>query len=146
MLKTPRGPSSRVSEPWALIVCRIGGRPFAARAQDVGGVWPWAEATPVPSGTPRVSGIVRRGEEILPVYDLASSLKVQVKGARQLCLIAKHRDGPMAICIDEEIPSLHTVDPSLIATAADPELLGTCQVGAETVPIYSLTRLNGILS
>jgi chemotaxis signal transduction protein len=146
MLKTPRGPSSKVSEPWPLVVFQIGGQLLAARAQEVGGVWPWAEATPVPSGTPRVSGIVRRGEEILPVYDLAGSLKVQIKGSRRLCLIAKHRDGPMAICIDEEIPSLQTVDPSLIATTAESDQLGTCQVGAETVPIYSLTTLNGIRS
>jgi chemotaxis signal transduction protein len=144
MLKTPRGPSSKGPEPWPLVVFRVGGQLLAAKAQEVGGVWPWSDPMPVPSGTPLVRGIVRRGEEILPVYDLADSLDVEVKGARRLCLIAKHRDGPMAICIDEEIPSLQTVDPALIGAATgESHLLGTCQVGAETVSIYSLATLNG---
>jgi chemotaxis signal transduction protein len=91
-----------------------------------------------------VRSIIRRGEEILPVFDLAGRLNVTVRGSRPLYLIVRHHDGALAICIDEEIPSLHTVDPALIHTRqGEAGQVGTCEVGSETVPIYALSKLTG---
>jgi chemotaxis signal transduction protein len=147
MLKTtPHGPNSKHVRPWPLVVFQVGGRWLAARAEEVGGVWPWqTTVVPVPSGTPFVSGIVRRGEEVLPVFDLAGRLDVRVKGTKPLCLIARHRDGPVAICIDEQMPSLHPVEPGMIQqpSVSESDVIGRCQIGEETVPIYSLMTLNG---
>jgi chemotaxis signal transduction protein len=145
MLKTARGPTSKVERPWPLVLFYVGGRVLAARAEEVGGVWPWQTAIPIPSGTPFVTSLARRGDDILAVYDLAGKLEVSVKGARPLCLIARHRDGLVAICIDEQIPSMHSVEPAMIETqsGAEPDILGKCRIGAETVPIYSLKTLNG---
>jgi chemotaxis signal transduction protein len=146
MLKTPHGPNSKHVRPWPLVVFQVGGRSLAARAEEVGGVWPWKTiVVSVPSGTPFVKGLVRRGEDVLAVFDLAGRLDVHVKGRNPLCLIARHRDGPVAICIDEQMPSLHPVEPAMIEKLSEPELdvIGRCQIGEETVPIYSLTTLNG---
>jgi chemotaxis signal transduction protein len=146
MLKTPRGLTSSARredrEPWSLVVFRIGGRLMAMKAQEVGGVWPWPGSVPVPSTTPWVCGIVRRDEDILPIFDLAGSLHVTVKGAQPLCLIVRHRDGPVAICIDDDIPNLHTVEHAAINSARmESGLLGTTQFASETVPIYALANL-----
>lgn len=144
MLKTPHGP---ISKPKAvkqsLIVFRLGGRRLAVQAEDVGGVRPWTGALPVPSRTPFVQALVRHGEEVLPVYDLAGRFRSAVTGPEPLCLVAKRRDGLMAICIDADIPTLHTVDPAAVKRLAgpDPEITGTCLLGAEEVPIYSLKNL-----
>src|SRR5689334_24767624 len=93
-----------------LLVFSVGGRRMAAKADEGGGVWPWTEAIPVPSVTPFMNAVLRRGEDILPVFDLAGRLKVQIKTQTALCLLAKRRDGPMAVCIDGEIPALQLVD------------------------------------
>lgn len=145
MLKTPHGPNSKTERPWSLVLFQVGGRVLAARAEEVGGVWPWQQAMPIPSGTAFITSLVRRGEEILAVYDLARKLDVSVKGAKPLCLIARHQDGPVAICIDEQIPSLRPVEPGMIdmQSGSESDILGKCQIGEETVPIYSLKTLNG---
>jgi chemotaxis signal transduction protein len=125
---------------------RVGGRPLAVKADEVGGVWPWEAPVSVPSQTALVNGIVRRGDEILAVFDLAARLHQTLRGSRLLCLIVKHREGPMAICIDETIPSLQVLEPSLIKPpdGDEPDLIGTCQVDDEEVSIYSLVRLKGL--
>ena len=46
----------------------------------------------------------------MPVYDLGGRLSRHPEGDTLLCLVARHVDGPMAICIDGVIPSLHNVD------------------------------------
>lgn len=144
MLKTPRGPISKAAPARAsLVVFAVGGRRLAARADEIGGVRPWRRAIPIPSRTPFVGSVVRHGDEVLPVYDLAARLGVRVAEGAPLCLIAKRRDGLMAVCIDAEIPTLHAVDPAGIrpATRQDPDVVGTCVVGGEEVPVYSLTSL-----
>jgi chemotaxis signal transduction protein len=142
MLKTPRGPSSKAPRSWSLVVFSVGGRSVAARAEEVLSVLPWTEGIPVPSGTAFVNAVLRHGDDVLPVFDLAAKLRVQVRGAKPLCVIAKRRDGPMAICIDAEIPSLQTVEVAAIRpTGGGSEVTGSCLVGAEEVPIYSLTTL-----
>ena len=144
MLKTPHGPSCKDPECWSVVLFRVGGCPVAVKAEEVGGVWPWDATVSVPSLTPFVSRIVRRGEAILAVFDLAAQMHRGVLGGRLLCLIVKHQQGPMAICIDETLPELLTLDASLISHSHDhhPGVLGTYRLHEEDVSIYSFTRLD----
>ena len=143
MLKTSPGPTSKTSPSKSLVVFAVGGRRLAARADDVGGVRPWTGSIPIPSRTPFINAVVRHGEEVLPVYDLAASLNLHAAGSPPLCLIAKHRDGPVALCIDAEMPTMcseHTAAVRPI-THEDPAVVALCQIGTEDVPIYSLAAL-----
>ncbi len=122
----------------------IGNRRLAARAEDVGGIFsPSHDAVPVPSETPFINALIRRDGELLPVFDLAAKLQVQVQGDAPLCLIVKHRAGPMAVCVDAEMPKLHAVERASITPASDmdSDTLGTCRMGTEEVPIYALSNL-----
>ena len=150
MLTTLRGLRSRKvaqgpAKPKSimLLVFSVGGRRMAARANEVGGIWPWTEVVSIPSGTPHVSAVLRQGDDILPVFDLAGRLSVQVKGPALLCLIAKRKDGPMAVCIDGNIPALQSVSEESIRPVAwkDSDVIGTCQIEADEVPVYSLAQL-----
>ncbi len=144
MLKTPRGPISKVATALSsLVVFVVGGTRLAARANEIGGVRAWSPATPIPSRTPFISAVVRYGDEVLPVYDLAARLGVRIAEGDPLCLVAKRRDGVMAVRIDAEIPTLHTVDPADIRPTSrpDPDMAGTCMIGGEEVPVYSLATL-----
>jgi chemotaxis signal transduction protein len=116
----------------------------AVRAEEIGGVSPWTEAMPVPSLTPNVNAVVRQGEEILPVFDLARLLMVQVSRTDRLCLRAKRQDGIMAVCIDADVPTLHQVDARAIQAASSgaPGVIGVCAIESEDVPIYSWTALS----
>ena len=141
-----KGQSKQVGERaanWSLMVFSIGGRTLAARMEDVGGVLPWTGAMPVPSRTPYVNALMRNGEDVLPVFDLAGMLKLQVQGDQPMCLIAKRQDGPMAICIDAEIPKLTTVEPTALypPAQADPNILWQCQINGIAVPIYAFSHL-----
>jgi chemotaxis signal transduction protein len=137
------GRSSKVAKTIAVVIFSVGGRRLAARAEEVGGIWPWTPTMPVPSGTPFVNAVMRRGDEVMPVFDLADRLQVQVEKSGRLCLIAKRRDGPMAVCIDGDIPTLHVLDPDGIRSAgsADADAVGTCRIGDHDVPIFSLVQL-----
>jgi len=126
-----------------LLVFSVGGRRMAARATDVGGIWPWTEAVPGPRGTPHITAVVRHGKEILPVFDVAGRLNAHLKGGTFLCLIAKRKDGPMAVCIDGAIPTLHVVREDSIRPVAwkDSDVIGTCRIETEQLPVYALTHL-----
>ena len=50
-----------VAATFQLLVFRIGGHTFAARAEEVGGVQPWPTTTPVPSSSRFVTAVARRG-------------------------------------------------------------------------------------
>jgi len=130
-------------KPVMLLVFSVGGRRMAARASDVGGIWPWTDGVSIPSGTPHISAVLKRGEDILPVFDLAGRLNVQVKGLPLLCLIAKRKDGLMAVCIDGDIPTLQSVSEASIRPVAwkDSDVIGTCRIEAEELPVYSLAHL-----
>lgn len=131
-----------------LLVFSVGGRRMAAKADEVGGVWPWTEAIPVPSVTPFMTAVLRRGEDILPVFDLAGRLNVQIESQTALCLIAKRRDGPMAVRIDGEIPALQLVDEQAMRPVGwrNSDVRATCRVGLEELPIYSLAELGASAS
>jgi len=145
MLRAARGqqqaPTAKRS--WNVVVFSVGGLKLAARTEDVGGVSPWAESIPVPSRTPFVQAMLKRGNRVMPVYDLASRLSSPVQGDLLLCLEARHVDGPMAICIDADVPSLETVDATAIRPYGreDVETLGTVTIGGEDVAIVALQRL-----
>lgn len=145
MLRTAKrhGPTPEVARPWTIVVFSVGGKRVAARAEEVGGVWPWTEAMPVPSLTPYVNAVIRQGEEVLPVFDFARFLTVPVAQAGALCLRAKHPDGPMAVCIDPEVPTLHRVEAAAIRPVSDgsPGVLGMCTIDSAEIPIYSWALL-----
>jgi len=126
-----------------LLVFSVGGRQVAARTEEVAGVRPWPEAMPVPSDTPFVTALVRLEKDCMPVYDLAARLNRTVDPATALCLLVKHEDGPMAICIDASIPSLHMADSANIheQTGGDSDIAGICSIGEERLSIIHLAGL-----
>ncbi len=146
MAMTHPGPNSKAAPTCLVVVFSVGNRRMAVKAEEVGGVWPWIEAIPIPSGTAHIRAMMRRGDDVLPVFDLAEWLHVQVQGAAPLCLIAKRRDGPMAVCIDADIPTLQTIDASAIKPSPNPgsEEAGHCQIGSEEIPLYSLLTLGQV--
>jgi hypothetical protein len=79
----------------------------------------------------------------MPVYDLAARLSRKLSGSPLLCLEARHLDGPMAICIDAEMPSFEIVDPTEIRSndTGDIETLGTVTIAGNDVAIVALQRL-----
>jgi len=60
-----------------------------------------------------------------------------------LCLVARHVDGPMAICIDAVIPSLHNVEVGQIFPSkhVDLETLGSFADDGQDIDIVALQRL-----
>lgn len=143
MLRGQSKPIGERADSWSLMVFSIGGSRLAARTKDVRGVHPWTGAMRVPSRTPYVNALMRNGEDVLPVFDLAGMLNLRVQGDTPMCLIAKRQDGPMAICIDATIPTLTTVESTALYPPAqpDPNILWQCQIDGITVPIYAFSNL-----
>lgn len=126
-----------------LVVFSVAGQRLAARTEEIGGVLPWPGTTPVPSDTPFVTSLVRYEESCLPVFDLAAKFNRTVREEESLCLIVKHVDGPLAICIDSQVPSLHVVPRSEIRyqSGLDPDMAGSCVAGNEQLPLINLATL-----
>lgn len=129
--------------PWQLLVFSVGRRRLAVQTSEVSGISQWNESIPVASRTPFVTALIRQGQTVLPVFDLAASLHRTVQGNSPLCLRVKHPLGEMAICIDEEIPVLHTFDPAAIQTYHGKDLPaeGSYTNGLDEIPILSVPRL-----
>ncbi len=117
------------------------------RTLEVAGIAQWDESIPVPGRTPFITAVVRQGQIVLPVFDLAASLRLTVQGSNPLCLRVKHPLGEMAMCIDEEIPILHTVDPAEIQTYQDKDMPaeGSYTNGLDEIPILSVSRLGSTM-
>jgi chemotaxis signal transduction protein len=145
MLRAARGKQQVqvTKRSWNVVVFSIGGIKLAARTEDVGGVSPWTESIPVPSRTPFVQAMLKRENHVMPVYDLAARLSRKLIGSPLLCLVARHLDGPMAICIDADMPSLETVDATAIRSNGieDVETHGTVTIAGNDVAIVALQRL-----
>lgn len=145
MLRAARQQEQAVSakRSWNLVVFSIGGTKLAARTEDVGGVAPWIDPVPVPSRTPFVEAMLAREKDVMPVYDLATRLHREPEGDTLLCLVARHVDGPMAICIDAVIPSLHNVEVGQIVPSQhmDLETLGSFTDEGQNIDIVALQRL-----
>ena len=126
-----------------VMVFSIGGLKLAARTEDVEEVSPWIGSIPVPSRTPFVQAMLKRKNLVMPVYELATRLSRKLQGDPLLCLIVRHIDGPMAICIDAEMPSLETVDAMEIRSndRGDIETIGTVTIAGNDVAIVALQRL-----
>jgi chemotaxis signal transduction protein len=145
MLRAARGQQQvqATKRSWNVVVFSVGGMKLAARTEDVEGVSPWTESIPVPSRTPFVRAMLKRDNHVMPVYDLAARLSRTLQGDPLLCLVARHLDGPMAICIDADVPSLETLDATAIRPdgRGDIETLGSVTIGGEDVAIVALERL-----
>ncbi len=145
MLRAARGQqqTQTTKRSWNVVVFSIGGMKLAARTEDVGGVSPWTGSIPVPSRTPFVQAMQKRDHQVMPVYELANRLSRTLQGDPLLCLVARHVDGPMAICIDAAVPSLETVDAAAIRpiVSGDLETLGSVTIGGDDVTIVALQRL-----
>jgi chemotaxis signal transduction protein len=128
---------------WNLLVFSVGGRKLAAKTDEVAGISEWKESVPVPSRTPFISSVLRQDQTVLPVFDLAELLHASVRGNYPLCLTAKHPRGTMAICIDEEMPLLQTLDASAIQQYQGSEFaaIGSFWSGHVEIPIIALSRL-----
>ena len=145
MLRAARQQEQAVTskKSWNVVVFSVGGMKLAARTEDVGGVAPWIEPVPVPSRTPFVGAMLKREKEVMPVYDLGTRLSREPEGDSLLCLVARHVDGPMAICIDSMIPSLHNIEIGRInpSTRSDLETLGSFNDEGQEIEIVALQRL-----
>lgn len=126
-----------------MVVFSVAGKRLAARTEEIGGVLPWPGTTAVPSDTPLVTSLVRHEESCLPVFDLAAKFNRTVREEESLCLIVKHVDGPLAICIDSQVPSLHVVPRSGVQyqSGLDPDIAGSCVAGDEQLPLINLATL-----
>ena len=145
MLRATRGQqqAQATKRSWNMVLFSVGGIKLAARTEDVEGISPWTQSIPVPSRTPFVHAMLKRDHDVIPVYDLATRLSRTLQGDPLLCLVARHLDGPMAICIDAEVPSLETVDVVAIRPSGngDIETLGMVTIEGEDVAIVALKRL-----
>ncbi|MCX5727636.1 MAG: chemotaxis protein CheW [Nitrospirae bacterium] len=145
MLRAARGQqqAQATKRPWNVVVFSVGGMKLAARTEDVGGVSPWTGSIPVPSRTPFVQAMLKQANHVMPVYDLATRLSRQLEGDPLLCLVVRQLDGPMAICIDADMPSLETVDATAIRPngRGDIETLGSVTIDGEDVAIVALQQL-----
>jgi chemotaxis signal transduction protein len=143
MLRTHRGLKSDRPATVTLVVFTVGGKRLAARAEHVGGVRPWVSEMPVPSRTPFVKGILRQGEDLLPVFDLAGRFSLAPAGTSPWCLILKRGDGPVAVRIDGEMPQIQAVKADALyppdGTVLDIDAV--CRIGAEDVPVLSVATL-----
>jgi chemotaxis signal transduction protein len=144
MLRSSAGkqqPTSHHACP--LLVFSVGGRRLAVKTEEVAGISEWKGSIPVPSRTPFVSAIVRNDRHVFPVFDLAELLKVSVRGDHLLCLTVKHPDGAMALCIDEEMPVLHTLAATAIQRyqGHEVETVGSFASGFDEIPIIAMSKL-----
>jgi chemotaxis signal transduction protein len=144
MLRAARGQQAQTAKrSWNVVLFSVGGVKLAARTEDVEGIASWTESIPVPSRTPFVRAMLKQGSHVIPVYDLASRLSCELIGSPLLCLMARHLDGPMAICIDADVPSLETVDATMIRPygGEEVETLGMITIAGEDVAIVALQQL-----
>lgn len=113
------------------------------KADELAGVSKWTGSIPVADGTPFMSSVIRVDQVECPVFELAELLHVSVRGDSLLCLMAKHPRGTLAICIDEEMPVLHTLDPAAIQPYLGAEFpaIGSFSNGLDHIPIISVSKL-----
>lgn len=126
-----------------LLVFRIGGHTFAARAEEVNGVQAWPATMPIPSSTRFITAVARQHDDVLPVYDLAAQLSLSIRDSAPLALLVKHAQGPLIVRIDSEIPSLETVGADMIRPASGlyPGVRQVCRLTHLEVPMLSLRTL-----
>ena len=147
MLRSALGRAQTVSaRPCPLLVFSVGGRRLAVKTDEVAGISQWRGSIPVPSRTPFVSAVERRYNDVLPVFDLAGLLHVTPRGEALLCVTAKHPRGPLAICIDEEMPVLQTLENGAMRAyrGGEFEAVGSFVHGLDEIPILSFAKLGTV--
>lgn len=127
----------------SMVFFSVGGEQLAARMEEVGSVRPWVAFSSVPSGKAFLNGLIRYGEDVFPVFDLAGSLTVTLEGTTHYCLMAKTPKGDLAIRIDSTIPSMKRVAMSAIQSNRDPEspFREVCVVENKEIPVYSFASI-----
>lgn len=130
-----------------LLVFSVGGRRLAVKTSEISGISQWNSPIPVGSRTPFIEAVVRQGQAVLPVFDLASALRLCVEGRNPLCLRVKHPLGDMVMCIDEEVPILQTVEPAAIQTYQEKNMPteGSYTSGLDEIPILSIAQLGSCM-
>ena len=132
----------QTARSWNLIVFSVGGRRLAVKAEELLGINKWTGSLPAPNGMPFVSSMVRMDHDEFPVFNLAAMLHVTVRGDALLCLMAKHPSGTVAICVDEEMPILHAIDPVTVQPYRGEEfpVIGSFSNGVDQIPILSIAQ------
>jgi len=148
MLRTgEKGQREGTHSPWNCVVFSVGGRRLAVKTLEVAGISPWKPSIPVGSRTPFITSVVRQDQTVLPVFDLASLLRLHVQGSHPLCLRIKHPLGDMVMCIDEEVPVLHTLEPAAVQAyrGKDIPAEGSYANGLDEIPILAISQLGSCM-
>ncbi|MDH5252012.1 MAG: chemotaxis protein CheW [Nitrospira sp.] len=133
----------RASRSWNLLIFSVGGRKLAVKTEELAGVSEWTGGIPIASRTPFISSIVRLGQDVFPVFDLAEMLAVSVRGESLLCVTAKHPRGTLAICVDADMPILHTLDVATVQPYSGETVpsVGSFLCELDNIPILSVSQL-----
>ena len=126
-----------------LILFSIAGKAFAMKAPDVGGVEPWPVSMPIPSTTPYLGELVRRGRGVYAVYDLAGLWSLTVDERQSLCMMVKWGAAEVAVRVDSQIPSLEIADIDMIRAVSNSQagLIGHWTHQGQDIPVVSLVNL-----
>ncbi|MFO0773767.1 MAG: chemotaxis protein CheW [Nitrospiraceae bacterium] len=127
----------------SMIVFAIGGQTFAMKASEVASVEPWPIWMPVPSSTPFVHALVRRGARLYAVYNLAEQWELTPSSETPLCVMVKWGREEVALRVDSQIPSLENADLAMIHTTDDarPGVLGEWSYQGTAIPVISFMHL-----
>lgn len=133
----------RASRSMSLLIFSVGGRRLAVKTDELAGVSKWTRGVPVAGTTPFISSAVDLDRTAFPVFDLAGLLQVSVLGDSLMCVMAKHPRGTLAICVDEEMPVLHTLDASAVQPCREGEfpLIGSFSSELGEIPILAISKL-----
>ncbi len=131
-----------------VIVFSIGGKAFAMKAAEVGSVEAWPVSMPIPSATPHIREVVRRGRRLHGVYDLAGHWAIQPSEGTPLCVMVKWGHEEVAIRVDSRIPSLESADLAMIRPAPDAKggTIGIWTLQGVDVPLVSFMQMAARLS
>lgn len=127
-----------------LILFSVGGRPFAMKAHEVGGVEPWPVSMPMPGTTPHLRELVRRGNGVYVVYDLGGQWALTADEATNLCMMVKWGTIEVAVRVDSQIPSLETAEVDMIRPVTDSQagLIGRWTHLGQDVPVVSFVHMD----
>ncbi len=125
------------------MVFSVGGKAFAVNANEVTGVVPWPVSMRVPSTTPYMNEVVRRGHQVTPVYDLAEPWSLSVDRDSALCMVVKWGGTEAVVRVDSQIPSLETAETDMIYSALDGQtgLVGMWQFQGIEIPLVSFIQM-----
>lgn len=126
-----------------LMVFSVGGKAFAVNANEVTAVVPWPTSMRVPSTTPNLNEVVRRGNQVTAVYDLAEPWSLSVDRDAALCLVVKWGSTDAVVRVDSQIPSLETAETDMISSTVDrqPGLVGMWQFQGIEIPLVSFRQM-----